>query len=189
MSRPIKINRKQKPVAFRRKRDGQTDYRKRLRLILSNKPRLVFRKSIKYVWLQLATYNEKGDLITVSAHSKELKKLGWKGSCNNTPAAYLTGLLFAKKTKEIKVTGVIADNGLYATVAKSTFYGALKGVVDGGLNIPVSEEVFPSEDRLNGSHIKAYAEQLQGDKLKKQFASQDVLNITDNFDEVKKKIA
>lgn len=189
MSRLQKISKKQKPVAFRRKREGKTDYRKRLRLLLADKPRVVFRRSLRYIWLQLVHFDEKGDTVSVSAHSKELQKLGWKGSCNNIPAAYLTGLLFAKKAKEASIDAV-ADNGLYPTVAQSCFCAVLKGVVDGGMKVPASEKVFPSEERIKGEHIKKYAEELKkGEGFGKQFSSEDALKITDNFDEVKKKIA
>ena len=32
-------------------------------------------------------------------------------------------------------------------------YAALKGMVDAGMEIPHSEEVLPSEERINGEHI------------------------------------
>ena len=31
---------------------------------------------------------------------------------------------------------------------------ALKGVVDAGLEIPADDETFPSDDRINGEHLK-----------------------------------
>ncbi|MBC8250198.1 MAG: 50S ribosomal protein L18, partial [Candidatus Nitrosopelagicus sp.] len=30
---------------------------------------------------------------------------------------------------------------------------ALKGVIDAGLKVPVNEETFPPEDRINGEHL------------------------------------
>ena len=183
------MNKKQKTIAFRRRRDGQTNYKKRIRLLLGNKPRAVFRKTSKYVCLQLAEYQHVGDKILVLAHSRELKGMGWQGSFNNTPAAYLTGLLFAKKCKEVKVQDVVVDNGLYSTVSKSTFFAILKGMADGGLSVPISEEVMPSQERIRGEHIKAYAEQLQKEgKLKEQF-SYDALKVPELFDQVKQKMS
>ena len=32
-------------------------------------------------------------------------------------------------------------------------FAALKGMVDGGLEVPHSEDIFPSEERLSGEHI------------------------------------
>ena len=32
-------------------------------------------------------------------------------------------------------------------------FAALKGMVDAGLGVPHSEDIFPSEDRLAGAHI------------------------------------
>lgn len=31
---------------------------------------------------------------------------------------------------------------------------ALKGVIDAGLQVPASEEALPSDDRINGDHLK-----------------------------------
>ena len=183
------MSRRPKPVEYRRKREGKTDYGKRLKLLLSEKARAVFRRSLKYVWIQLVTFDGKGDKIIISAHSRELKKIGWNVSFKNLSASYLTGLLFAKKAKEANVKEVIADNGLYSTVPKSCFYAALKGIVDGGLNIPVSDKVFPPEERINGSHVKSYAE-LLGEKKARQFSSklQDPIKTPEIFEEIKGKI-
>ena len=46
--------------------------------------------------------------------------------------------------------------------------GALRGLLDAGVDIPHSEEGFPSRDRLEGKHLKvALGEKLGGfvDKL------------------------
>ncbi len=34
------------------------------------------------------------------------------------------------------------------------FYAALKGIVDCGVSIPHDKSIYPSEERLNGSHLK-----------------------------------
>ena len=44
-------------VAVRRKRKGKTNYKKRLRLLLSSKPRLVVRTSSRNVLGQIIVYN------------------------------------------------------------------------------------------------------------------------------------
>ena len=63
-------------VPHKRRREGKTDYRKRLKLLKSKKPRLVVRKSLKHVRAQIIKYSPKGDETLVSATSEELKKFG-----------------------------------------------------------------------------------------------------------------
>jgi len=53
-----------------------------------------------------------GDRTLVSAHSKELEKMGYKGHCGNCTAAYLTGLLCGYKIKKAGIDGAILDIGL-----------------------------------------------------------------------------
>ena len=45
-------------VKPRRRREGKTDYRKRLRLLRSGKVRMVVRKSLKNTQIQLIEYKE-----------------------------------------------------------------------------------------------------------------------------------
>ena len=47
----------------------------------------------------------------------------------------------------------ILDIGLAASTPGNRVFAALKGMVDAGLEIPHGEEVLPSDDRINGSHI------------------------------------
>ncbi len=54
-------------VPFRRKREGKTDYRLRIKLLLSNKPRLVVRRSLKNINVQLIDVSENGDVTITSA--------------------------------------------------------------------------------------------------------------------------
>jgi len=58
----------------RRRREGKTDYRKRLRLLKSRKTRIVVRNSLKNICVQFVGYDEVGDKILASAISKELIK-------------------------------------------------------------------------------------------------------------------
>ena len=50
---------RKKPISlpFRRKRKGKTNYKKRLKLLLSNKPRLVIRPFIKNIIAQIVEYH------------------------------------------------------------------------------------------------------------------------------------
>ena len=47
----------------------------------------------------------------------------------------------------------ILDIGLAASSTGNRAYSALKGMIDAGMEIPHSEGVLPSEERINGEHI------------------------------------
>jgi large subunit ribosomal protein L18 len=138
----------------RRRREGKTDYRKRLALLKSRNTRIVIRKSIKNTTIQFINYNEKGDNIVATANSKELvKKYNWKYSTSTTPAAYLTGLLAGKRAKEQGITECVLDIGRYVPVTGSKVFAGLKGVIDAGIDCPHNEEKIPSEERVMGEHL------------------------------------
>ena len=161
-------------VQFRRKRKRRTDYKKRIALLASGKPRLVIRKSLCNINIQIIEYKPKGDSVVLSANSKELVKLGYSLNRSNIPAAYLTGLLLGQKAKKKGVKEAIVDAGLNTHVKGSRIYAALKGVVDSGLKVPYSEDIFPPEERINGAHISNYAEKLKKEnkeKYEKQFSA------------------
>ena len=179
----------------KRKRTGKTNYKKRLRLLISRKPRLVIRKSLKLINAQLIEYSPEGDKVLVAANSKELEKLGWKFNKSNTSAAYLTGLLVGKKAKDKGIKEAILDIGFNSPKKGSKIFSCLKGAIDGGLNIPASKEIFPKEDRIKGNNIAKYAELLKKDenKYKERFSSHiknniDPTQISKIFEEIKNKI-
>ena len=87
------MNKKPKVVALRRQREGKTNYKKRLRLLVAEKPRLVIRPTLKNIIIQLVQFEPKGDKILVGFHSSKLEKYGWKAGKGNLPAAYLSGHL------------------------------------------------------------------------------------------------
>jgi len=140
-------------LQFRRRREGKTNYRKRLALLKSGKPRVIVRKSNKYIRVQFALYDYNGDKIVASAMSSDLKKYGWQYSCSNTPAAYLTGLLAGKRALKRGIEEGVLDIGLHTPRKGAKVFAALKGVVDAGIDVPYGEEILPSEDRLYGKHI------------------------------------
>ncbi len=140
-------------IPFRRKREGKTNYKKRIAYLTSGLPRLVVRKSLKNITAQVISYEPKGDVVLVSANSKELKKMGWNCAGSNMPAAYLVGFLAGTKAKEAKITKAIADLGLYQKISGSKIYATIKGAVDAGLDIPIDSEVIPDEKRMKGKHI------------------------------------
>lgn len=139
-------------VPHRRRREGKTDYRLRLKLLKSGKPKLVVRKSSNNLTCQIIQHNTGGDRTVVSADSRELVKLGWKAHRGNIPSAYLTGLLCGVRAKKEKISGAILDIGLYESTKGSRLYGALLGALDAGLKIPHSQDILPSEERIRGKH-------------------------------------
>ena len=145
---------------LRRRREGVTDYRARKRAITSQKPLLVVRISNKNVSSQFVKPTVKGDVVLSSAHSKELIKLGWRGSPKSTPACYLLGLLAGKKAISAGVKEAVAYSGLVQFIAGSRVAALLKGVIDAGVQVPVGEEAFPSEERVTGKSISDYAAKL-----------------------------
>ncbi len=155
-------------VNFRRKREGKTDYNKRKKLLMAGKPRLVIRKSLRSIWLQVVEYAPTGDIILVSAHSNELKKLGWGSGQSNLPSAYLTGLIIGKKAGEKKIGKCVLDIGFCQSIKGNRIYAALKGAVDGGLEVRHSKEILPAEDRIKGKHIKTGNAEKQFDAIKQK---------------------
>ena len=140
-------------VHFSRRRQGKTNYRARKRLLKSDMPRGVVRISSKHVTVQLVDFDPKGDKVLVSAHSKELAKMGWKSNPSNTPSAYLVGLLAGMRAQEKKIDEAVLDIGLHAPIKGSKVYATLKGLVDAGIEIPHDPEVLPGEDRINGKAL------------------------------------
>jgi len=139
----------------RRRRENRTDYKARRILLESGIPRIVVRRTNKYYILQAVESNEAQDKVIATVTSKELLKNGWdakmSGSLKSISAGYLTGMLMAKKLKKGKY---IVDLGMARTFTGSRVFAVVKGLVDGGLDVPANEKVFPSEDRLNGEHLK-----------------------------------
>lgn len=158
-------------VPHRRRRKQKTDYRLRLALVKSNKPRLIVRCSSNNMTCQIVNYVSKGDKVEVSVNASHIKKLGWKGHRGNLPSAYLTGLLCGIEAKKKKISEAVLDIGLQSHKSSKVF-AALKGVLDAGLNVSHSKEILPNDERIGGIHIKNYRK-TDTDK---------------NFEEVKKKI-
>jgi large subunit ribosomal protein L18 len=148
---------------LRRRREGVTDYRSRKRAITSQKLLLVVRISNRNVTSQFVKPTVKGDIVLSASHSKELLKLGWRGSTKSTPACYLLGLLAGRKALAAGVKEAVAYNGLVPFIRGSRVAALLKGVVDSGVLVPVGAEVFPDGDRLAGKSIADYATRLSGE--------------------------
>ncbi|XP_075226260.1 ribosomal protein L5 [Lycorma delicatula] len=177
------------------------------------KYRLIVRLSNKDITCQVAYSRIEGDKIVCAAYSHELPKYGIKVGLTNYASAYCTGLLLARRllkklgldtlyTGTIEVTGeeynvealdegpgafkCYLDVGLMKTSTGARVFGAMKGAVDGGLNIPHSVKRFPGYDsesknfnaevhrkHIFGLHVSEYMQQLaEGDDeaYKKQFS-------------------
>jgi len=159
------------------------------------------------------------DRILTAAYGHELKNYGVKGGLTNYAAAYATGLLAARRAlhklkldkvyvgKE-KVDGqgylvkevqgerrpfyVLLDVGLNRTTTGSRVFGALKGAVDGGLEIPHNNKRFAGYDHATGKfdagtlrkhifgqHIADYMRHLTTDteKYNRQFSNYVECNV------------
>jgi len=147
-------------VQLRRRREGKTDYQARKALVISGKPRLVTRSSLKNITVQITIAKPHGDVVLAVANSRELAKTyGWKAPTGNIPSAYLTGLLCGLRAKAAGVKEAILDIGLLAPTKGAKIFAALSGVLDAGVNIPHSEEKIVKE-RTKGEHVANYAKSL-----------------------------
>ncbi len=144
-------------VKFRRRREGKTDYHKRLALLKSGKIRMVVRRSDRFVTVQFVKSKLEGDEVLAYAYSKELEKFGWSFSCKNLPAAYLTGYMAALRAIKAGIKEAILDIGRYPSTRGSRLYAALKGALDAGILIPHSDEILPEQERIEGKHIAELA--------------------------------
>jgi len=96
--------------------------------------------------------------------------------------------LAEKKKIEARPFTCFLDLGLASATIGNRVFGALKGAVDGGLNIPHSDKIFPKvkedksgkkdpkanphRDRIYGVHVQNYMDQIKKDerRYKLQFA-------------------
>jgi len=139
-------------VPFRRRRDNRTDYYIRKKLLTGGELRAVVRKSSKSVTIQFVKFAMDGDEISLSTVSRELKAMGWKHSCANIPAAYLTGYLAGKKAMKAGIEYAVLDIGMQTPAKGAVLFAAVAGMVSAGLEIPHGD-VLPTEERINGAHI------------------------------------
>ncbi len=148
---------------FRRRRMGATDYRARKKIITSSVPLLAVRVSSKNVSAQFIKPKAEGDQVLSASHSRNLRKMGWKGSAKSVPACYLLGLLAGKRAKESGVKEANLYNGLSLFVKGSRVSAVVKGVKDAGVDVPMAEEAAPSEERITGKATADYAKSLMSE--------------------------
>ena len=136
---------------LKRRREGKTNYRKRLKLLLSKRTRCVVRLTSKNSIVQFIDYSESKDFARTGATSKELVKFGWDKNTSNVTAAYLTGYLAGVKAKNIGISGAILDSGFHNPKINERLKACVKGVIESGVSIPFDLEV--NEERIKGAHI------------------------------------
>ncbi|MFH1359050.1 MAG: 50S ribosomal protein L18 [archaeon] len=136
----------------KRRQESKTNYTKRVILLKSGFPRLVVRKSNKYLILNIVESKKAQDKVVLTISTKNLLKYGWpedkKGSLKSLAAAYLAGLLLGKKAKDKIKEKLILDSGLIPNTKGSRIYAAVKGVKDSGINISVGEKIFPDDEKI-----------------------------------------
>lgn len=187
------------------------------------KYRFVVRFTNKDVVCQIFSSDVKHDICLASAYSHELKRFGITTGLTNYAAAYATGLLLARRIdakyalgykgvavvdgKEFHVEAdsgfgmapfkALLDVGLARTTTGARVFGALKGAVDGGLDVPHTTRRFPGvskEDNKNyeydpkihrkyifGGHVADYMRQLSEsdeEAYKRQFGGYLAQGIT-----------
>jgi len=180
---------------LKRRRTQKTDYKQRLALLKSGMPRLVVRRTLNHIHVQIAEFLVEGDQIILNDSSKSLRKYGWLGHSGNISAAYLTGMLVGLKAKQLGINSVILDIGLQTSVKGSSIFAVAAGANDAGLHVPVGD-VTPSKERIEGKHIADYAGALKKNdinKYKKQFSAYLKNNlepekIVEHFNDVKARI-
>ncbi|QEE15347.1 50S ribosomal protein L18 [Promethearchaeum syntrophicum] len=181
-------------ISFRRRREGKTNYHRRLKLIISRRKRLVIRCSNKHTIVQVVDALVQGDKILAQSHSSQLEKqFTWVHNSGNMPSAYLTGYLCGLRAKKAKIQDIILDIGII--VHNDRIKAAFRGFIDAGNEVPHDNKWFPDklEERLNGSHIETYAKLLKKKpaQYKKKFSKillkkGDPLKIVSDFDKAKK---
>ncbi|MCX8168960.1 MAG: 50S ribosomal protein L18 [Candidatus Methanomethylicia archaeon] len=187
------IKKPQYKVPFRRRREGLTDYRRRLKLVISGRPRLVVRKTNRYVIAQIIEAKIGGDKTIVSACTKELEKYGWKYSFKNIPACYLLGLVVGYRAIKAGLREAILDLGLHRPTKGSKVFAVAKGALDAGLKVPISIDIIPDNDRISGKHIKEYMNKIISESWKNQFSNyikREIKpeDIVKDFEKIKNKI-
>ncbi|MCS7097002.1 MAG: 50S ribosomal protein L18 [Candidatus Methanomethylicia archaeon] len=187
------IKKPQYKVPFRRRREGLTDYRRRLKLVISGRPRLVVRKTNRYVIAQIIEAKIGGDKTIVSACTKELEKYGWKYSFKNIPACYLLGLVVGYRAIKAGLREAILDLGLHRPTKGSKVFAVAKGALDAGLKVPISIDIIPDNDRISGKHIKEYMDKIISESWKNQFSNyikREIKpeDIVKDFEKIKNKI-
>ena len=155
---------------YRRRLSGETDYRRRLKLLKSGNARAVVRISNTRAVCQVVNWLKDGDKVELSVTGDDLvSRYDWPeaNSRKNIPASYLVGYALGKSAIAAGHDEAVLDIGLAASTTGNRVFAALKGMIDAGLELPHGESVLPSDDRINGAHIdESYASVVEATKSK-----------------------
>lgn len=151
-------------AVLRRNRQNRTNYRKRVAMLIGRHSFVSITVSNQNIMAQVLKPSAGGDSVVTAVRSKELLMYGWKGSMKNIPTCYLTGLLLGIRTLEKGMNNLILYTGKGSFTSRVA--ACLKGLIDAGVRIPVSEASLPKIERINGGHIGQYAEVLKKDEGK-----------------------
>ncbi|KMZ61833.1 60S ribosomal protein L5-1 [Zostera marina] len=195
------------------------------------KYRFVVRFTNKDIVAQIISASITGDLVLATAYAHELRHYGLKVGLTNYAAAYCTGLLLARRVLKtlkmdaeyegnVEATGedysvepaesgrpfrALLDVGLIRTTTGNRVFGALKGALDGGLDIPHGEKRFAGfssdgkqldtevhRNYIFGGHVAKYMKILMEDEPEKyqtHFSEFIKCGIeADNMEEMYKKV-
>lgn len=156
----------------RRRKEAKTNYKKRLEFLKSNTPRIVLRKTNKYLIAQYITSKEAQDTVVFGVDSRKLLNHGWpeslKGGLKGITAAYLLGMLVGKRIVKEKLETPIADFGLYRVIPKTKLHSFVNGLIDAGIKMKDNSENFPEKERKEGKHIK----NLKFDEIKSKIGKE-----------------
>ena len=106
---------------YRRRREGKTNYHKRLKLVQSGKTRLIVRRSNTGMIVQFADYIANGDVIRAGATSKDIRAAGCTAvSAKSLPGSYLTGYIAGLRAKKAGITYAIVDLGMQTSTSETS---------------------------------------------------------------------
>ena len=163
----MKKRRNNAKVLFRRRRQSKTNYLSRIRALKAGRPRLVVRRTNRYLIAQIVVSEMAQDKVVLTANSKDLIDYGWPEttSVKNLAAGYLLGILCAVKAKKAKIDYAALDIGLLRSTKGNRIYAVVKGAVDGGLDVPHSAEILPPMERIKREDLK---NKVDVDKIKEK---------------------
>jgi large subunit ribosomal protein L18 len=145
-------------IPKRRRIEGKTNYAHRVRMLKGETPRIVFRRTNRYIIAEYVSSHEAQDKVEIGLTSKNLKKFGWPeefdGSLKSVPASYLTGFLMGKEIAKKKLTTPIIDVGMIRTLSKNKVFAFINGLIDSGIKVKCSKEKFPEAERIEGKNLK-----------------------------------
>jgi len=197
----------------------------------SPKYRFVVRFTNKDIVCQLVYSKIVGDVVVAAAYAHELPRYGIKAGLTNYAAAYATGLLLARRhlknigldskyEGKVEADGeeylveeledgprpfyALLDVGLKRTSTGARIFAAMKGAIDGGIEIPHSsrrfvgydaeEKEFHADDLrkyIFGGHVADYMrflEEKDSARYQKQFSKFIAAGLTaDGLEEMYKK--